>query len=47
MTMGGESSLGAESRQMLGRREQTCTSPGSTLRRPGFSFDVSGWVSWP
>lgn len=29
MTMGGESSLGAESWQMLGRREQTCLVPRS------------------
>lgn len=36
MTMGGESSLGAESWQMLERREKICVIPGSVVRCSGF-----------
>lgn len=43
MTMGGESGLGAELWQMLGRREQTRTVPGSATRCSGFSLDVLGF----
>lgn len=40
MTMGGEGRLGAESGQMLERREQTHAILGSAMGRSGFGFEV-------
>lgn len=43
MTMGGESRLGAESRQMLERREQTHVILRSATRRSGLGYEVLGF----